>query len=130
MGVTVLLDTHTLLWALVSPRLLSQRARKTLSERSNTLLVSAASAWEIATKSRLGKLDEAEEIVAHYADHLRTLDAQEVPITSEHALAAGLFDAAHRDPFDRMIAAQAHFLGIPVVTKDPAFKDFPCRTLW
>ena len=105
MGVTLLLDTHALLWALVSPQELSKTARKQLQNRSNTLLVSAASAWE-----RLG---------AHVAS-----------ITSAQALVAGGFALDHRDPFDRMIAAQALLLGVPVVTRDPAFAAFPCRTMW
>ena len=130
MGVTLLLDTHALLWALVSPQELSKTARKQLQNRSNTLLVSAASAWEIATKSRLGRLDEAAEVVAGYAEHIERLGAHEAPITSAQALVAGGFALDHRDPFDRMIAAQALLLGVPVVTRDPAFAAFPCRTVW
>lgn len=130
MGVTVLLDTHALLWALVSPDHLSPKARKIIASRSSTLLVSAASAWEISTKARLGKLDGALDVVASYTDHLATLGADEVPITSSQALLAGAFDVDHRDPFNRVIAAQATVLGVAVVTRDPAFAGFPCRTLW
>jgi PIN domain nuclease of toxin-antitoxin system len=130
MGVTVLLDTHALLWALLSPRELSGKARRLLSDRSNTLLVSPASAWEIATKSRIGKLNDARDVVANYDAHLRTLGAIDTPITTAQALLAGGFNVDHRDPFDRMIAAQATLLGVPVVTRDPAFALFPCQQVW
>lgn len=130
MGVSLLLDTHALLWALTSPDRLSSDVRRLLEDRATMLLVSAASAWEIATKHRLGKLSDAAEVVTHYPDHLRALGAEDVPITSHHALLAGGFEADHRDPFDRMIAAQGVSLGVPVATNDPALRMFPCRTLW
>ena len=130
MGVSVLLDTHALLWALVSPDELSKKARSLITDQETELLVSAASAWEIATKSRWGKLDRAREVVTNYPDHLRTLSASEVPITGTHALLAGGFDVPHRDPFDRMIAAQSITLGVPVVTNDVAFAQFPCQRIW
>jgi PIN domain nuclease of toxin-antitoxin system len=129
-GVTVLLDTHALLWAVGCPEKLSARIRTQLEDPLSTVLVSTASAWEIATKYRIGKLDEAEEFLANYYEHLGSLKAMEVPITTSHALMAGGFDVDHRDPFDRVIAAQAVVLGLPVATKDAAFKLFPCRTVW
>lgn len=89
------------------------------------MFVSAASAWEIATKHRLGKLPGAEPIVTGYAAHLTTLRAHELPVTSRHALAAGLFAVAHRDPFDRMLAAQAIAESVPLLTADPALALFP-----
>lgn len=130
MGVSVLLDTHALLWALVSPDELTKKARALITDQETEVLVSAASAWEIATKSRLGKLDRARGVVTNYADHLLTLSASEVPITGAHALLAGGFDVPHRDPFDRMIAAQSMTLGVPVVTNDVAFSQFPCQRIW
>jgi PIN domain nuclease of toxin-antitoxin system len=129
-GVTVLLDTHALLWAVGCPEKLSARIRTQLEDPLSTVLVSTASAWEIATKYRIGKLDEAEEFLANYHEHLSSLKAMEVPITTSHALMAGGFHVDHRDPFDRVIAAQAVVLGLPVTTKDAAFKLFPCRTVW
>ena len=130
MGVTLLLDTHALLCALLSPKDLGPRAVVLLGDPENVLLVSAASAWEIATKHRLGKLAHAGAVVTNYVDHVRTLGATEAPITSAQALLAGRFDVDHRDPFDRMIAAQAVLLGVPVVTRDSAFGAFPCETIW
>lgn len=130
MGVSVLLDTHALLWVLMSPDKLGTKVRRLVMDRATTVLVSAASAWEIATKHRLGKLEHAGDVVVHYADHLRALGAEDVSITAHHALLAGGFEVDHRDPFDRMIAAQALTLGVPVATNDPAFRLFPCRTMW
>lgn len=130
MGVKLLLDTSVVLWALLEPGKLSARAEEMLSDRSNDLLVSAASAWEISTKYRLGKLPDAGLVVANYEEHLVTLGASEVSISSSHALLAGAFEVDHRDPFDRMIAAQAVVLSMPVVTSDAAFGLFPCRVIW
>lgn len=130
MGVRALLDTHVLLWALMEPAKLSPRAREILKDAANTVLVSPASAWEIATKHRLGRLPEAESVVRGYRRHLATLMATEVPITSEHALLAGSLGAEHRDPFDRMLAAQALVEGVSLVTADPAFSALRVETVW
>lgn len=125
-----LLDTHVLLWMLMTPERLSEQATRFVSDRSTTLFVSAASAWEISTKHRLGRLSGATGVVIGYADHLRRLGVDELPITSAHALTAGALESDHRDPFDRMLAAQALHEGVPLVTSDPAFGSFPCGTLW
>src|SRR5262245_8690860 len=127
----VLLDTHVLLWALASPAQLSARAAGLIQDPRNDLLVSAASAWEIATKQRLGRLPNAGPIVSAYPAHLAPLRAEELPIRSVHALRAGAFDVAHRDPFDRMLAAQALVEGTPLVTSDSAFAGFSgVETIW
>jgi PIN domain nuclease of toxin-antitoxin system len=94
------------------------------------VLVSSASAWEIATKHRLGKLDHAEDVVRDYAAHLATALASELPISSAHALLAGSFKNAHRDPFDRLIAAQSILSSISLVSSDAAFEDFPVALVW
>lgn len=127
----LLLDTHTLLWALAEPRRLSTDAASLIRDPENHLLVSAASAWEMATKFRLGKLQGAQAILAAYESHLATLRANELPIRSAHALRAGSFAVEHRDPFDRMLAAQAVTEGVPLLTDDPAFAAFAgLQTRW
>ncbi|MGH2387801.1 MAG: type II toxin-antitoxin system VapC family toxin [Chloroflexota bacterium] len=131
MGLRVLLDTHVVLWAFSNPHRLSQAAHTLLENPNTALLVSAVSAWEIATKYRLGKLPGAERIVKGYLAHLTTLGTRELPVSSEHALSAGLFAVEHRDPFDRMLAAQAIAEGVPLVTSDPAMALFPgLATYW
>ena len=127
----LLLDTHALLWALAEPNRLSPRASELIRGAANVVLVSPASAWEIATKLRLGKLDGARRIVAAYAAHLATLRATELPIRTGHALTAGSLVSDHRDPFDRMLAAQAIDEGVPLLTDDPAFRSFAdLETIW
>jgi len=121
----VLLDTHVILWAFASPDKLSPSARALLEDPRTDVLVSAVSAWEIATKYRLGKLPGAEMIVTGYTAHLITLRARELPVVSAHALTAGLFAVEHRDPFDRMLAAQAIAEGVSLVTADPMMAVFP-----
>ena len=127
----LLLDTHALLWALAEPHRLSARAAALIKAPTNEIVVSAASTWEIATRYRLGRLPLAGPIVAGFAAHLVTLRAEELPVRSIHALVAGSFVQEHRDPFDRMLAAQAMVEGVPLLTDDPAFAVFPeLKTLW
>ena len=127
----LLLDTHVLLCALDEPRQLSARATHLIRDPANAVLVSAASAWEIATKHRLGKLPAAGPLINAYAAHLDTLRAEELPIRSTHALRAGAFTVAHRDPFDRVLAAQSLLEGVPLLTNDSAFAAIAdVETLW
>lgn len=127
----LLLDTHALLWALVAPDHLPGPVAASVADPRTDLLVSAASAWEIATKHRLGKLDQATAVVSGYPDHLARLRATELPITSHHASIAGGLRWDHRDPFDRMIVAQAMTESLTVVTADRVLLDFPgIRAVW
>lgn len=127
----VLLDTHVLLWVVLEPQKLSARADEVLADRSTDVLVSAATAWEIATKHRIGKLDTAADVVADYDGKLRTLGANELPVSARHALLGGGMTWAHQDPFDRLLAAQAVLESVPLVTRDPAFGEVPgVRVLW
>ncbi len=126
----VLIDTHVLLWALMEPEHLSPVAAGLMTDPSTTLVVSSASAWEIATKHRLGRLDGAEPVVHGYHAHLERLGAEELPIRADHAILAGSLDGEHRDPFDRMLAAQALVETIPIVTGDEAISGLGAPTLW
>lgn len=126
----LLLDTHAFIWRASEPCRLSDAANELIDDPGNEVLVSAASAWEIATKSRLGKLPGGEAIAAGFAQTLDDVRAVELAITSAHALLAGAFDVDHRDPFDRMLAAQASIEGAILVTRDAAFDEFPISVRW
>ncbi len=126
-----LLDTHALLWALTDPSRLGRTARRIVKSRSSDLVVSAASAWEIATKHRLGKLPGADVLVGGYSRHLQRLGVGRLAITEEHALLAGSLEWSHRDPFDRMLAAQAMLESLTIVTSDAAFANLSgVATTW
>ena len=120
----LLLDTHVLLWALLEPEKLSPKLRIALEDSDNILVVSAATAWEIATKWRLGKLRHAQAVVEHYAMALHRLAAIELPISGAVARQAGLWEVPHRDPFDRLLAAQAKAENLVLASTDSAFAQF------
>lgn len=128
--VNLLLDTHAFLWAVMQPRLLSAKIRRLLEDPATEAIVSAASAWEIATKFRLGKLPGAAAVVADYAAAINGLQAQPLAIRDNHALLAGGFPQAHRDPFDRLLVAQAEIEGLTLVSKDRALRQFGVELLW
>jgi PIN domain nuclease of toxin-antitoxin system len=127
----LLLDTHALLWVLLDPARIPAETLATVRAPDTTVYVSAASAWEVATKHRLGKLQGAAAVVSGYREHLARLRAEELPITGHHALTAGTLQWSHRDPFDRVIVAQALLESLAVVTSDAVLTEFPAiRTLW
>jgi PIN domain nuclease of toxin-antitoxin system len=128
--VKVLLDTCVVIWATLSPSVLSREAREAIADESNVVLVSAASAWEIATKARLGRLRGAEKLERNYIDVMEDAGYTLLAIDTASALRAGRLGGEHRDPFDRMIAAQALGLDIPVVSPDARFDRFGMRRIW
>jgi PIN domain nuclease of toxin-antitoxin system len=128
--VRLLLDTHALLWWLDGDRRLSLKARRAIANESNAILVSAASAWEITTKARLGKLPGATDVAADVAGCLAAQGFLSLDITVLHAQRAGSLSAAHRDPFDRMLIAQSQIEDVALVTDDEAFDAFDVRRLW
>ncbi|WP_284983581.1 type II toxin-antitoxin system VapC family toxin [Arthrobacter sp. efr-133-TYG-118] len=132
MGSTLyLLDTHALIWALTEPRKLSPKARRTIQSFDNRLVASSASAYEIGYKHKLGKLTGLDGLLLGYSRHVAELCDEELSIRSVHALAAGHLDWKHRDPFDRLIAAQAIVESMVVITADQEFHNFPLvETLW
>ncbi len=127
---TGLVDTHTLLWATYAPRRLSLRAAALVRDMGNELVVSAASAWEIATKVRLGRLPEAVEFERDFMSLIRRAGYSLRPVTVEDGLRAGRLIGAHQDPFDRMIAAQALADDIPVISVDAKLDVFGVRRIW
>jgi PIN domain nuclease of toxin-antitoxin system len=128
--VKVLLDTHALLWAVLSPTSLSRQATEIIADEANVVLVSAASAWEIATKVRIGKLPGAEVLERDFLDVMDDAGYTLLPINAGDALRAGRLPGQHRDPFDRMIAAQALADDLPVLSNDPKMDFFSVRRIW
>lgn len=126
----VLLDTHTLLWAMLSRASLSRYAATLIADEANVILVSAASAWEIATKVRIGKLPGADALERNFLDAMDIAGYTLLPINAGDALRAGRLAGDHGDPFDRMIAAQAIAQDIPVLSNDPRLDTFGVRRIW
>jgi PIN domain nuclease of toxin-antitoxin system len=122
MGVSYLLDTHILLWWLFDDPKLNSNCRNIIHNLDNRIIVSSASAWEIATKHRIGKLPEAKELVENYAETLQNAQFLELAISAAHAIRAGSLPIDHRVPFDRMLMAQAEIENLPILTYDKAFK--------
>ncbi|MFM7548270.1 MAG: type II toxin-antitoxin system VapC family toxin [Cyanobacteriota bacterium] len=126
----VLLDTHTLLWWLAEPERLSEAAHAAIADPTARVVVSAASGWEIATKVRLGKLPAALDLLSDLPELLACQGFELLPIQLRHGLRAGSYPMAHRDPFDRLLAAQAEQEHLTLVSLDPALRPFPCQVLW
>ncbi len=128
---SLLLDTHAFVWAVGHPGRLSKIAGTALRSPTNELHVSAATAWEIAIKFRLGKLPEAEALLTQFEATTRQLGATLMPIDSSHAILAGTMAWEHHDPFDRMLAAQALQENLTFVTRDKAFSRLRgLKLLW
>lgn len=117
----LLVDTHVLIWGMAQPDRLSTAAADALADPDVAVLVSAASAWELATKVRIGKLPGGESLVLDYARNLERWLARELPVSSADALLAGTLSWTHRDPFDQMLAAQALRRGCALVSSDRVF---------
>ena len=126
----LLLDTHALIWWWTDAPQLSPEVRRILSAGDNEIFVSAACIWEIATKWRIGKLREIADPASQYAPLMTENGFVGLALTEEHAMKAGLLAGEHRDPFDRMIAAQALIEGLSVITRDPALAAFGCDVIW
>ena len=126
----ILIDTHVLLWADLDPERLSAKARSLLASFSSEVLVSAASAWEIATKVRIGKLPEATLFSAELPQRLSMLGFQPLTVSMEHALRAGQLPGPHRDPFDRMLIAQAQAENLALVSNEKVFDAYGVRRIW
>ena len=126
-----MLDTHTLLWWLDGDEHLSLTARSWIETAEHRILVSAASAWEIATKKvRIGKLPRAEDVATSFHECLISQGFTPIDITTDHALRAGSLPGPHRDPFDRMLIAQAQALNIPLISNESLFDHYGIRRIW
>ena len=124
MGVLMLLDTHIFLWWLFDDKRLSASLRERIADPEQRILVSAASVWEISTKFRIGKLPEAAEVAHDTPAWITKAGFEPLSILPVHAQLAGSWDIPHRDPFDRMLAAQATLEELPLASVDPAMGLF------
>jgi PIN domain nuclease of toxin-antitoxin system len=128
--VHLLLDTHALLWWLADDPGLGMRARAAIANTSNTVLVSAASAWEIATKIRLGKWTAATSLADNFTGYIEREGFCPLPISVDHAARAGLLPGPHKDPFDRMLIAQAQAENLALVSDESIFDTYGVRRIW
>lgn len=128
--VRLLLDTHAFLWWLDGDRRMSRKARSVVADEENEVYLSAASVLEITTKSRLGRLPEAAAVAADVPGAMAHQGFSSLPITATHAQRAGSLPGPQRDPFDRMLVAQAELEGLPVVSVDPVFDEYRVTRLW
>ena len=126
----VLLDTHTLLWWLSGDKKLSLRARRTIADEANEIFVSAVSAWEVATKHRIGKLPAAGPLAVDFAREVRQQGFSALPITLDHGQVAGALAGEHRDPFDRLLIAQSLEEKMALLSNDAVFDAFGVQRLW
>ena len=126
----LLLDTHALIWWWTNDTRLSKRVRKLLLDTENAIHVSAASAWEIAIKQRIGKLGDVPYASEQFSSLVDADGFAHLPMRYEHALRAGAYASEHRDPFDRMLAAQSEIESMSLVTRDPLLEGLGCKTIW
>ena len=126
----LLLDTHALLWWLDGDRSLTRKARAAVADEGNSIFVSAASAWEITTKARLGKLPGADAVATDVGGAVSSQGFSSLDISMRHAQRAGRLPGAHRDPFDRMLIAQAQLEDLTLVSNDGIFDTYGVSRLW
>jgi PIN domain nuclease of toxin-antitoxin system len=125
----ILLDTHSLLWWLDNDDRLSRRAREAIQNPITQVLVSVGSLWEIAIKQRLGKL-KASNLVNNFQKELDDAGFVELPISGVHAIRAAVLPINHRDPFDRLLIAQAEIENVPIVSRDSQFDAYGVHRVW
>ena len=126
----VLLDTRAFLWWVLEDPRLSARAQSVIKAQESDVLVSAVSAWEIAIKSADARLDLPELARTYVPDRIAANGFRELDVTVEHAARVAGLPAIHRDPFDRLLIAQAQVEGIPIVTSDPAIARYDVDIIW
>lgn len=125
----VLLDTHALVWWLEARENLSHKAKKIIEDSKTVVFVSAVTGWELAIKTQIGKFKSA-GLVHALEREIEKEGFVELPISMEHALLAGSLGSPHKDPFDRLLIAQAQVEEVPIVSNDKVFDRFPVRRLW
>ena len=129
-GLRLLLDTHALIWWLAGDDALSRRAQEAIADEANSIAVSAASAMEVATRHRIGKLPNAALLARDFEAIVADQGFDELPITVRHARVAGEMKIDHKDPFDRLLIAQAQAEDMVLVSNEVLFDDFAVNRLW
>lgn len=126
----LLLDTHVLIWWLRDPWRIPDHVQDAIAQSASDVFVSAASAWEISVKLRIGKLAFDEAILGDFDHQVRLLAFEPLPMAAAHAVAGAKLPGTHKDPFDRMLAGQAAVERLTVVTADPAIAGLGARVMW
>lgn len=126
----LLLDTHALIWWRTNSSSLPELVRALISDTRNAIFVSAVSAWEIATKVRLGRFPAASDITRNFQEYMTQSGFQNLPISLDHGIRAGLLPGPQRDPFDRMLIAQAQAEKLAIVSNEVIFDNYGVRRLW
>lgn len=126
----LLLDTHVLAWWVLNSPMLSTRAREAIANPANKIFVSAITPFEMSTKHRIGKWPDIGEFLERFDETLRIERFEHLPVIASHSRLAGAFPVEHRDPFDRMLAAQSIIENLPLITSDSAFAFFEMQTLF
>ena len=126
----ILLDTHAFLWWVAEPERLPEAVHRLIADEANEVFVSAASAWEIATRHRIGKLPEAGTLALDVAGSIADQGFEALAITVDGAERAGSLSGPHRDPFDRLLAAQAQARHLDLVSVDRVFDGYGVNRLW
>ncbi|RPI09671.1 MAG: type II toxin-antitoxin system VapC family toxin [Acidobacteriales bacterium] len=125
----LLLDTHAFLWAIAQPEKLSKRAARLITDEANQLLLSTASLWEIVLKVQAGKLKLPGER-DFLPQQLASLNVECLPVEADHVMALLSLPTHHRDPFDRLLAAQCQVEHLAILTADAAVREYPIETIW
>jgi PIN domain nuclease of toxin-antitoxin system len=129
-SIALLLDTHALIWWKTNSLSLPESVRRIIADNKNTIVVSAASAWEIATKVRLGRLPAVSDVTRNFAEYLTLSGFENLPISAEHGVRAGMLPGPQRDPFDRMLIAQAQAESLAIVSNEKIFDQYGLRRVW
>ena len=127
---TYLLDTHVILWAALEPEKLSLRAAEILRSQHHSLIISSASTWEIVVKVSIGRLLLPMDIEAFIHTTLSRLDARMIEISLDDTMELSRLPLHHKDPFDRILVAQARRQGVPLVSRDRQVTQYEVETIW
>ena len=125
-----LVDTHAFLWAVLSPEKLTERVRSVFTDREAELLVSIATPWEMAIKAGIGKLENGAEILDNFENQVTASGYRILETSIEHTIRSGYLPRYHKDPFDRLLIAQALDLNVPILSRDDIFDLYGVQRIW